>query len=271
MPGAFPNATWRSPPKSTRSLAEGAPALSYEGVRRVHGGQAAIDDVNLSIAAGSFVALVGASGSGKSTLLRMANRLETPDAGRVLRDGVDIAALDPVGLRRATGYSFQNVGLFPHMDVAENIALPARLAGGSRVDVAAALERVDLPATYASRRPAQLSGGEQARVGIARALAGGARLLLMDEPFGALDPVTRDRLGRTVRDLHDRIGLTTILVTHDMAEALLLADRVVVMAVGRIAGDATPREMLAGEAGEAAAALVAVPKAQADRLRAIGG
>jgi osmoprotectant transport system ATP-binding protein len=257
--------------RSTRSLTDPAPALAYEGVSRVYAGQAAVDGVTLAIAAGTFVALVGASGSGKSTLLRMANRLEQPDAGRVLRDGADIAGADPVGLRRATGYSFQNVGLFPHMTVAENIALPARLAGRGGVDVPAALERVGLPAAYAARLPAQLSGGEQARVGIARALAAEAKLLLLDEPFGALDPVTRDRLGQTVRDLHDALGLTTILVTHDMAEALLLADRVVVMAKGRVAGDATPRDMLAGAAGEDAAALVAVPKAQADRLRALEG
>ncbi|QJU56643.1 ATP-binding cassette domain-containing protein [Sphingomonas sp. AP4-R1] len=252
-------------------MADAPPALSYEGVSRVYAGQAAVDGVTLAIAAGSFVALVGASGSGKSTLLRMANRLEAPDAGRVLRDGEDIAALDPVQVRRGTGYSFQNVGLFPHMAVAENIALPARLAGQGAVDVAAALERVGLPVAYARRMPAQLSGGEQARVGIARALGNEAKLLLMDEPFGALDPVTRDRLGRTVRDLHDALGLTTILVTHDMAEALLLADRVVVMARGRVAGDATPTAMLAGGAGPEAAALVAVPREQADRLRALGG
>ena len=252
-------------------MTEGAIALSYEDVSRVYAGAAAVDRVTLAIRAGEFVALVGASGSGKSTLLRMANRLETPDGGRVLRDGEDIATLDPVTVRRATGYSFQNVGLFPHMNVAENIALPARLAGRSAIDVPAALERVGLPAAYAGRMPSQLSGGEQARVGIARALAGEAGLLLMDEPFGALDPVTRDRLGRTVRALHDRLGLTTILVTHDMAEALLLADRVVVMARGHVVADARPQALLAGEAGDDAAALVAVPREQAERLRALGG
>jgi osmoprotectant transport system ATP-binding protein len=245
--------------------------LSYEAVSRLYAGHAGVDGVTLAIESGSFVALVGTSGSGKSTLLRMANRLEAPDAGRVLRDGAEIAAQDPVRVRRATGYSFQNVGLFPHMSVAENIALPARLAGRGEVDVPAALDRVGLPAAYAMRMPAQLSGGEQARVGIARALGNEARLLLMDEPFGALDPVTRDRLGRTVRDLHDRLGLTTILVTHDMAEALLLSDRVVVMAKGRVVGDAAPAAMLAGQAGPEAAALVAVPREQADRLRALGG
>jgi osmoprotectant transport system ATP-binding protein len=222
--------------------------------------------LSLTIAAGSFVALVGASGSGKSTLLRMINRLDTPDQGRILIEGRSIVDEDPIGLRRSIGYVFQNVGLFPHMNVAENILIPRRIAGTPPVDVAAALERVGLPAHYADRLPAQLSGGEQQRVGIARALAGEGNFLLMDEPFGALDPVTRDQLGRTCRKLHDELGLTTILVTHDMAEALLLADRVIVMARGRIVADATPREMLSGGAGSEADALVAVPREQAERL-----
>ena len=256
---------WRG--RSTRLSTD---ALAFEGVGRRYAGQIALNDVTLGIAPGSFVALVGTSGSGKSTLLRLANRLDMATTGRVLRDGEDVAHADPIAIRRATGYVFQNVGLFPHMTVAENIAIRDRLGGkGSRVDVGAALERVGLPPAYATRLPAQLSGGEQQRVGIARALAAETRLLLMDEPFGALDPVTRDQLGRTVRALHDVLGLTTILVTHDMAEALLLADRVLVMARGRLVADATPADMLAGEAGPEAAALVAVPKDQADRLAAL--
>ena len=256
--------------RSTRSLPEAPPALAFERVSRRHGAVAAVDGVTLAIAAGSFTALVGASGSGKSSLLRMANRLDRPDAGRVLRDGADVAAGDPIALRRSTGYVFQNIGLFPHMTVAENIAIGPRLSG-SPVDVAARLRQVGLPEEHAARMPAALSGGQQQRVGIARALAGGGKLLLMDEPFGALDPVTRDQLGRTVRALHAEEGLTTILVTHDMAEALLLADRVLVMAKGRIVGDATPAEMLAGRAGPEAAALVAVPREQAERLKALAG
>ena len=233
---------------------------------KAYGGAAAVDHVSLEIAGGSFTALVGASGSGKSSLLRMVNRLDAPDSGRVLLGGRDVATLDPIALRRGIGYVFQSIGLFPHMNVAENIAIVPRLSGRPPVDVAAALGRVGLPAGYAARRPAELSGGEQQRVGIARALAGEGQLLLMDEPFGALDPVTRDALGKMVRALHDRLGLTTILVTHDMAEALLLATRVLVMARGRIVADATPAEMLAGEAGPEAAALIAVPRDQAARL-----
>jgi osmoprotectant transport system ATP-binding protein len=241
-------------------------ALVYEHVSRRYAGVSAVDYVSLKIARSSFVALVGPSGSGKSTLLRLANRLDTPDTGRVLVDGNDIAHADPIQLRRGIGYVFQNIGLFPHLSVAENIGIVPRLAGREPIDVAAALDRVGLSPDLVDRLPAQLSGGQQQRVGIARALAGQGRLLLMDEPFGALDPVTRDTLGKTVRQLHDGLGLTTILVTHDMAEALLLADRIIVMSAGRIVADATPRELLGGQAGPEANALVAVPREQAKRL-----
>jgi osmoprotectant transport system ATP-binding protein len=241
-------------------------ALAYEHASRRYAGVSAVDYVSLKIAHRSFVALVGPSGSGKSTLLRLANRLDTPDTGRVLVDGKDVARVDPIQLRRGIGYVFQNIGLFPHLSVAENIGIIPRLAGNAPVDVAAALERVGLSPDLADRLPAQLSGGQQQRVGLARALAGEGKLLLMDEPFGALDPVTRDTLGRTVRQLHDDLGLTTILVTHDMAEALLLAERIIVMSEGKIVADATPRELLAGQAGPEADALVAVPRMQAKKL-----
>lgn len=245
------------------------PSLAFEGLTKSFGGAHAVDDVSLSIPAGQFVALVGTSGSGKSTLLKAVNRLIVPDAGRVTLAGADVAAMPLPALRRRIGYVFQNIGLFPHMTVAENIAIAARL-GGAAVDVGEQLDRVELPREMAARMPDQLSGGQRQRVGVARALAGEARLLLMDEPFGALDPVTRDALGRRVRALHDTIGLTTILVTHDMAEALLLADRVLVMQAGRIVADAAPAELMAGHAGAAADALVAVPRDQARRLSELG-
>ena len=253
-------------------LSEGpgnCPRLAFRQATRRYAGVSAVDHVSLEIASCSFVALVGPSGSGKSTLLRLVNRLEPLDYGSVAIDGREVSTFDLPGLRRGIGYVFQDGGLFPHMTVAENIALVARIAGTPPVDVAAALDRVGLPESYASRRPAELSGGEAQRVGIARALAGDRKLLLMDEPFGALDPVTRDALGRTCRQLHDELKLTTVLVTHDMAEALLLADRIVVMAHGRIVADASPREMLGGHAGPEAAALVAVPREQARRLHAL--
>ena len=245
-------------------------SLRFEGVSRRFGATLAVDDVSLEIAGGSFVALVGTSGSGKSTLLKTVNRLVEPSAGRVLIADADVADAPAPILRRGIGYVFQEVGLFPHMTVAENVAIGARIAGKT-ADVGALLDLVSLPRELATRMPAELSGGQRQRVGIARALAPGARLLLLDEAMGALDPVTRDALGGEIRRLHDRLGLTTILVTHDMAEALLLADRVLVMTAGRIVADATPATLLAGGGGDAAQALVAVPRDQAERLRVLAG
>ncbi|WP_435416705.1 ATP-binding cassette domain-containing protein [Parerythrobacter aurantius] len=244
------------------------PALRFDGVSRAFGTVTAVAEVSLEIAAGSFVALVGQSGSGKSTLLRMVNRLTEPTTGRVQFAGQDVTALPLPALRRRVGYVFQSIGLFPHMSVAENIAIGPRLAGERLAAgrIAELLELVELDAGHARRMPHELSGGQRQRVGVARALAGGPHLLLMDEPFGALDPVTRDALGRRVRALHDRLALTTVLVTHDMAEALLLADRVLVMDRGRIVADETPRALLAGAGGEVAQGLVAVPRAQAEAL-----
>jgi osmoprotectant transport system ATP-binding protein len=246
-----------------------AESLRFDAVTKAYGATLAVDGVDLSIAKGSFVALVGASGSGKSTLLKTINRLIAPTAGRVLLDGADVAAGPAPALRRRIGYVFQSIGLFPHMTVAENIGIGPRIAGEPPADVARLLELVDLPHEIAARMPEALSGGQRQRVAIARALAPGAKLLLLDEAFGALDPVTRDALGTEIRALHDRLGLTTILVTHDMAEALLLADRVLVMQAGRIVADATPAELLNGGGGEAAQALVAVPRHQAERLRTL--
>lgn len=250
-------------------MPEQSRSVTFKNVSKVWpGGVKALDDVSLDVAAGSFVALVGASGSGKSTLLKMVNRLIEPSNGQVLVGGVPVDAGPAPELRRRIGYVFQNVGLFPHMAVGENVAIGLRLAGEKdrAGRVAELLELVELAPEMAARMPDALSGGQRQRVGVARALATGPGILLMDEPFGALDPVTRDGLGRAIRALHDRMGLTTILVTHDMAEALLLADRVLVMEKGRIVADATPRELLAGKGGPAADALVAVPREQAHRL-----
>ncbi|KQM74548.1 ATP-binding cassette domain-containing protein [Sphingomonas sp. Leaf20] len=247
-----------------------SPALAFECVTKRFGATTAVDAVSLDIAGGSFVALVGTSGSGKSTLLKTINRLIEPSDGRVAIDGTDVATGPASDLRRRIGYVFQNIGLFPHMTIAENIAIGLRIAGraqDARIDDL--LDLVDLPRAIAGRLPDALSGGQRQRVGIARALAPGAKLLLLDEAFGALDPVTRDALGTRIRDLHDRLGLTTILVTHDMAEALLLADRVLVMKAGRIVADATPADLVAGKGGDDAQALVQVPRAQAERLQAL--
>jgi osmoprotectant transport system ATP-binding protein len=246
--------------------------LEYLDVQKRFGAVAAVDGASLAVVRGSFVALVGTSGSGKSTLLGLANRLVEPDAGRVLVAGVDVRNLPAPELRRRIGYVFQSIGLFPHMDVAANVGIGPRVAGRSLDEqrIGDLLDLVGLdPQAHARRMPGELSGGQRQRVGVARALAGEPELLLMDEPFGALDPVTRDALGRQVRALHDRLGLTSVLVTHDMAEALLLADRVLVMEAGRIVADETPRALLAGAGGAAAQALVAVPRAQADALEAM--
>ncbi|MDQ2893065.1 MAG: ABC transporter ATP-binding protein [Pseudomonadota bacterium] len=245
-----------------------ANSIAFDNLTKRFGQTVAVDAVSLAIAGGSFVALVGASGSGKSTLLKMINRLIEPTEGRVTIDGRDVADGPAPALRRRIGYVFQGIGLFPHMTVAENIAIGTRIAGAT-VDVGGLLDLVELPREVAARMPDELSGGQRQRVGIARALAPGAKLLLLDEAFGALDPVTRDALGHEIRRLHGELGLTTVLVTHDMAEALLLADRVLVMSRGRIVADATPAELARGGGGDEAQALVAVPREQADKLRAL--
>ena len=244
------------------------PRVTLSGVAKHYATSAALDAVSLDIPAGQFVALVGGSGSGKSTLIRTINRLVTPDTGSVTLDGRDVCDGDVHALRRRIGHVIQNVGLFPHMCVAANIAIGLTIAGvrdpGMRV--AELLDLVGLPRDFASRAPATLSGGQQQRVGVARALATAPGLMLLDEPFGALDPVTRDALAKSYRALHARLALTSIMVTHDMAEALLTADRVVVLAGGRIVADAAPSALLRGEGGAEAQALVAVPKDQAERL-----
>ncbi len=244
------------------------PVLTFRSVTKAYGQTRAIDALDLAIEPGSFVALVGASGSGKSTLLKTVNRLVEPTTGSVIFAGDDVAGLPLAGLRRRIGYVFQSIGLFPHMSVAENIAIGPRLAGERLPEnrIGELLEWVELDREMAGRMPDELSGGQRQRVGVARSLAAEPQLLLMDEPFGALDPVTRDALGDRVRKLHEELGLTTVMVTHDMAEALLLADRVLVMDAGRIVADETPQSLLGGAGGEAAQGLVAVPRHQAERL-----
>ena len=254
------------------------PEIRFEQVSRRFGAVSAVDGVDLTIAPGSFVALVGESGSGKSTLLRAINRLDemaiggAAREGRVTIGGADIAAAPLTGLRRRIGYVFQSIGLFPHIDVAANIAIGRRVRGEAlaEAELAALLEQVGLSAAFAARMPRELSGGQAQRVGIARALAIAPDILLLDEPFAALDPVTRDALGKTVRALHEANGLTTILVTHDMAEAMLLADRVIVLAAGKIVADASPADLAAGRGGAVAEALVAIPREQARRIAELG-
>jgi len=247
--------------------------ISFAHVSKRYDGRPVLDDVTLTVPPGAFVALVGASGAGKTTLLKAINRLTAIDEGTITVDGEDIATLPLVGLRRRIGYVFQGVGLFPHMSVAENVWLAPRLAGqspaGRDARVAELLAMVSLPAELAGRSPRQLSGGQAQRVGFARALAAGPAIMLMDEPFGALDPVTRAELGAAYRALHDRMGLTSLLVTHDMAEALILADRVIVMGEGRVLADRTPRALIRARADPGIRAMIDAALASAARLDAL--
>ncbi|MDR3509761.1 MAG: ATP-binding cassette domain-containing protein [Caulobacteraceae bacterium] len=245
--------------------------IQLSGVSKGYGGVQAVRDLRLSIKSGAFVALVGGSGSGKTTTLKMINGLILADSGDIRIEGAPIAAVEPHRLRRRIGYVFQEVGLFPHMTVAENIAItqtlervpPAERA--ARVDEL--LDLVSLPRDFGGRSPSALSGGQRQRVGVARALAARPRLMLMDEPFGALDPVTRDNLGGEYRRLHDQLGLTTVMVTHDMTEAILLADTIVVMAGGAARAQGSPAE-LAASADPEVRALIDTPRRQADRVKA---
>jgi len=240
------------------------------------GGQSfAVRDARVTVEPGTFVALVGGSGSGKTTLLKCINRLLEPDSGEVRIEGEPVAGADPTALRRRIGYVFQDIGLFPHMSVAENIGITPQLLGWPRQEIVARstelLDLVGLPRSYGARFPAALSGGERQRVGVARAIAARPKIVLMDEPFGALDPITRDGLGSAYRALHEQLGLTSIMVTHDVQEAVLLADEIVVMKQGRVLAQDVPRALLLDETQPDVRALMAMPKRQAERIRAAMG
>ena len=215
-------------------------AIAFRDVYFSRGAQPILRGFSLDIAAGDTLALVGRSGAGKSTILRLINRLLVPDSGAVLIEARDTREWNPFELRRRAGYVMQEVGLFPHLTIGENIATVPRLLGwnDSRVQqrVAELLELVGLSATgYSCRRPDQLSGGQRQRVGVARALAADPPILLMDEPFGALDPVTRAEMHREFRRIQERVRKTVVLVTHDMAEAFALATEVGVLSDGVLA------------------------------------
>ncbi len=213
--------------------------ISVENLTKQYGATTVVDDVSMTIERNSITVIVGTSGSGKSTLLRMINRLVEPTRGRVLIDGRDTSAEAPYLLRRRIGYAIQGHGLFPHRTVRENIATVPRLLGwdeariGARVEELLEVFQLD-PATYAQAFPHQLSGGQQQRVGVARALAAEPSVLLMDEPFGALDPIIRAKAQEDLLDIQRRYGTTIVLVTHDMDEAFHLGDRVAVMSLGRV-------------------------------------
>jgi osmoprotectant transport system ATP-binding protein len=213
------------------------------------GGQHILHSISLQIAAGTTTALLGRSGSGKTTLLRTVNALVVPTSGSVCVRGSDVAAVNTLALRRSIGYVIQETGLFPHMTVGRNVALALELAGASRAErasrAAEMLRLVGLDDVFASRMPRELSGGQRQRAGLARALAGEPSVLLMDEPFGALDPLTRGEMQRMLRELLRRLGKTTLIVTHDLQEALYLADRIVLLEAGRVVADMPASEVRA--------------------------
>jgi osmoprotectant transport system ATP-binding protein len=251
------------------------PAIAFDHVAKSFGDGSvhAVDGVSLQIAEGEFLAIVGGSGSGKTTLLRMANRLIDPDAGIITIHGKNTQTVDPIALRRSIGYVFQSAALFPHMSVAQNIGITPRLLNHPAMQIASRVDElmdmVQLDRTqYRDRMPGDLSGGQRQRVGLARALAAKPKIVLMDEPFGALDPITRDTLGTDYKSLHERLGLTTVMITHDMAEALLLADRMAVMHAGKIVAQGNAAEL--ERSGDSYVRdLLRTPRRQAEKLRSL--
>lgn len=223
--------------------------IEYKQVKKIYNGNVVIEGLDLSIEKGSFVCLIGPSGCGKTTTLKMLNRLIKSDGGQILIDGKDINSLNITDLRRSIGYVIQQIGLFPNMTVAENIAVVPKLLkwDKKRIDlkVRELLELVDMDyEEYASKYPHEMSGGQQQRIGVLRALATNPSLILMDEPFSALDPVTRDSLQDEVKALQEKLGITIVFVTHDMDEAIKMADVIVFMEDGKIVQKATPSEMV---------------------------
>src|SRR5690606_30800721 len=254
------------------AVTAGPVVVALDGVSKSFDGGAtfAVRSVSLAVREGELVAIVGASGSGKTTLLKTINRLIDADAGTVAVAGEPVDARPAHGLRRRIGYVFQGIGLFPRLTAAENITVTPRPLGWTEAAIAARvrelLDLVQLPQAFAERLPAELSGGQRQRVGVARALAAEPAIMLMDEPFGALDPLTRDALATEYRRLHERMRLTTLMVTHDVLEALVLADRIVVMRAGEVVAQGSPRELLAHDGDAGVAELMDMPRRHAERL-----
>lgn len=224
------------------------PMIEFKNVSKIYGDNAAVDKINLTINPGDFVCFIGTSGSGKTTLMRMINRMLKPSKGDVFFKGQNIAQFNPVKLRRKIGYVIQNIGLMPHMTIYENITLVPKLLKWSeekkRAKAKELIHLVELPEDFLDRYPSELSGGQQQRIGVIRALAADQDVILMDEPFGALDPITREGIQDLVKSLQEKMGKTIILVTHDMDEALKLATKIIVMDKGRMVQEGTPTDLL---------------------------
>lgn len=229
--------------------------IEFQQVSKIYkGGKIAVEDINLSFDKGEFICFIGTSGSGKTTSMRMINRMTEPSEGTILIDGKDIQSFNPVELRRKIGYVIQSIGLMPHMTIRENITLVPKLLKVSKDERDKIAERmidlVELPREMLDRYPHELSGGQQQRIGVIRALAADQDIILMDEPFGALDPITRDSLQDLVKDLQERLGKTIVFVTHDMDEALKLSSRIAIMSEGRVIQFDTPDNILKAPANE---------------------
>ena len=223
--------------------------IEFQHVSKFYkGGKVAVDDINLSFDKGEFICFIGTSGSGKTTSMRMLNRMTDPSKGKILIDGQDIQKINPVELRRQIGYVIQNIGLMPHMTIRENIVLVPKLLKvpvEERNKIAEKMiDLVELPREMLDRYPNELSGGQQQRIGVVRALAANQDIILMDEPFGALDPITRDTLQDLVKTLQRKLGKTFIFVTHDMDEAIKLADKICIMSEGKVVQFDTPDNIL---------------------------
>ena len=250
--------------------------ISLSGISKVYpnAAQPAVRCLDLECETGTLTVLVGESGCGKTTTLKMINRLIEPSEGSIFVEGRNALEIDPVALRRRIGYVFQGIGLFPHYTIGANVGVVPGLLGWDARKVADRiddlLELVGLPPNeYRDRYPHELSGGQQQRVGVARALAAGPKALLMDEPFGAIDPITRDSLRNELRRIQRSLGLTVLLVTHDMTEALLLADRIAVMQSGRLLAAGSPAELVANPPEGYVRTLLETPKRQAEQVARI--